>query len=152
MLKRLFCKEMILCLIPCFAICLFLSGCTEKSTQIATQTPKAEQKEKVIMNDPTTPIFACNPGALTKDQRERYSGLTKKLIAEKKSVNELSDGYSLQYAAKIDSIKDVAEFITYERLCCPFLNFEMAVEGENLSLRMKGQEGVKAFIKEEFGI
>ncbi|MDQ3748973.1 MAG: MerR family DNA-binding protein [Acidobacteriota bacterium] len=60
--------------------------------------------------------------------------------------------------AKIESINgrieslDVAEFITYERLCCPFFNFEMAVEGENLSLRLKGKEGVKEFIKMEFGI
>jgi hypothetical protein len=40
----------------------------------------------------------------------------------------------------------------YERLCCPFLNFEMAVEGENLELRLKGEEGARKFLKAELGV
>ncbi len=32
------------------------------------------------------------------------------------------------------------------------LNFEMSVEGENLSLRLKGEEGVKEFLKSELGM
>ncbi len=97
-------------------------------------------------------VFACNPAAMDKEQRARYSVLTKQLFAVRSEVRELPDGYAIGFSANSQNIKDVAEFISYERLCCPFLNFEMAVEGENLSLRLKGAEGVKDFLKSELGI
>lgn len=86
------------------------------------------------------------------EQRARYSVLTKQLFASKKEVQELSDGYAVNFPANSQIIKDVAEFISYERLCCPFLNLEMAVEGENLSLRLKGAEGVKDFLNFELNL
>ena len=97
-------------------------------------------------------IFACNPSALDKEQKARYSVLTKQLFATKREIQELPDGYAVGFSANPQTIKDAAEFITYERLCCPFLNFEMAIEGENLSLRLKGEEGVKEFLKSELGM
>ncbi len=97
-------------------------------------------------------VFACNPAAMDKQQRARYSVLTKQLFAVGREVRELPDGYALRCEANSQIIKDVAEFITYERLCCPFLNFEIAVEGENLSLRLRSAEGIKKFLKAELGI
>lgn len=97
-------------------------------------------------------IFACNPAAMDKEQRARYSVLTKQLFASRREIQEFPDGYAVRFSANPQTIKDAAEFITYERLCCPFLNFEMAVEGENLSLRLKGEEGVKEFLKMELGM
>jgi len=46
-----------------------------------------------------------------------------------------------------------AEFISLERLCCPFLRFSLEVEPEGgpIWLRLTGREGVKAFIREEVG-
>ncbi|MDQ3064253.1 MAG: hypothetical protein M3R14_15540 [Acidobacteriota bacterium] len=97
-------------------------------------------------------IFACNPSALDKEQRARYTVLTKQLFSTRQEAKELPDGYAVGFSANSQAIKDVAEFISYERLCCPFLNFEMAVEGENLLLRLKGAEGVKEFLKSELSI
>lgn len=151
MLKSKFCKSVGLCFIPCLALCAFLAGCTYFTAQKDNQSTESQRKNQTTMNNEET-VFACNPSALGKEQRARYSVLTKQLIAAKLEVQELPDGYSLRYAANPQAIKDVAEFVTYERLCCPFLNFEMAIEGENLSLRLKGKEGVKEFIKAEFGI
>jgi hypothetical protein len=98
--------------------------------------------------------FACNVGALNKDQRARYSILTKQLISEKQEVRELSDGYAFRFAGSSEHIKDLAEFITYERLCCPFFDFDLTVERNegSLSLKLRGREGVIDFIKSEFGI
>lgn len=96
--------------------------------------------------------FACNPSALDGEQRARYTVLTKQLFAMKQEVKELPDGYAVRFPANSQIIKDTAEFITYERLCCPFLNFEMAVEGEKLQLQLKGDEGVKEFLKTELGM
>lgn len=97
-------------------------------------------------------VFACNPAAMDKEQRARYSVLTKRLFDGKGEIRELPDGYVVGFEASPQTIKDAAEFISYERLCCPFLSFEMAVEGENLSLRLKGAEGVKGFLKAQLGV
>ena len=58
------------------------------------------------------------------------------------------------YQFRIDGpnvIVQVAEFISLEKLCCPFLNFEIEVEAENgpVWIKLTGREGVKEFIREE---
>ncbi len=151
MLKTVFCKSAILCFVPCLALCVFLAGCAYFTAQNGNQSTESQRKNQTSMNKEEA-VFACNPSALDREQRARYGVLIKQLTAAKQEVNELADGYALRYPANPQTIKDVAEFVAYERLCCPFLNFEMAVEGENLSLRLKGKEGVKEFIKAEFGI
>lgn len=97
-------------------------------------------------------VFACNPLAMNKGQRARYAVLTKQLFATKSDIQELPDGYAFGLAANSQTIKDAAEFITYERLCCPFLSFEMTVGGDKLSLRLTGAEGVKEFLNAELGM
>lgn len=98
--------------------------------------------------------FTCNPSALSKDERVRYSALTKQLIANKQEIKELTDGYALRLANSTQNIRDAAEFITYEKLCCPFFNFNLVVERNDgaLWLELRGREGVKEFIKSQFGI
>lgn len=97
-------------------------------------------------------VFACNPAAMDKEQRARYTILIEQLFATKRNVRELPDGYAADFPANSQIIKDAAEFVSYERLCCPFLKFEMEIAGENLSLRLKGEEGVRQFLKSELGL
>jgi hypothetical protein len=98
--------------------------------------------------------FACNVAGLTTEQRQRYKVLIKKLDSTKREVREITDGYALQFPNETTTIQDLAEFITYERLCCPFFDLEVAVEREAgpVWLRLRGREGVKEFIRAEFGI
>ncbi len=151
MLKTTLRKKAILCFVLCLATYAFLAGCTDFTARKEIQSTESQQKKQIYMKKEET-VFACNPSALDKEQRARYSFLTKQLFATKQEVKELPDGYAVRFPANPQAIKDVAEFVTYERLCCPFLNFEMAVEGENLSLRLKGEEGVKEFLKSELGM
>jgi hypothetical protein len=53
-----------------------------------------------------------------------------------------------------DTILRAAEFISLERLCCPFFNFVLEVEPESgpLWLKMTGQDGVKQFLQAEFNV
>ena len=46
-----------------------------------------------------------------------------------------------------------AEFISLERLCCPFFGFELQVkrEGGSVWLSLTGRDGVKPFIMAEIG-
>lgn len=98
--------------------------------------------------------FVCNMNALSESQRNRYREIIENLDISRQSIKELNDGYAFRFKAEPQLIMDAAEFIVYERLCCPFLNFELAVEQDTnrLWLRLRGQEGIKEFIRHEFNI
>lgn len=98
--------------------------------------------------------FICNTNALSDNQKERYKELICILNESRQSVKELSDGYAFRYKAESQMIQDAAEFIVYERLCCPFFTLELVVEPDanRLWLRLRGQNGVKEFIRYEFNI
>ncbi len=90
--------------------------------------------------------------ALNDVQIKRYKEILLKLNFERQSVKELKDGYGFRFKAESQLIQDLAEFIVYKRLCCPFFDFELAVEQDSnrLWLRLRGQEGIKDFIRLEF--
>jgi hypothetical protein len=92
--------------------------------------------------------------ALSEAQKERYKKLTRNLNEARQAVKELSDGYGFRFKADSQIILDAAEFIVYERLCCPFFNFELIIETDTnrLWLNLRGQQGIKEFIRSEFNI
>lgn len=103
--------------------------------------------------------FVCQMGALDKEQRERWQQLVSALhpragSAGSDTVEELPDGYAFRYPADAKVIQMLAEWVTLERLCCPFFSFEIAVEGGGAFawLRLRGEEGIKPFILSEFGL
>jgi hypothetical protein len=98
--------------------------------------------------------FVCNMNALSVTQRERYKEIVHNLNQSRQAVKELNDGYAFRFKAESQIILDAAEFIVYERLCCPFFDFELAVDQQTnwLWLRLRGQEGIKEFIRYEFNI
>lgn len=96
--------------------------------------------------------FACDMSALDAEQKKRVLDLLKDLKTKQHEIKELPDGYAFRYAMDSGTFISAAEFITLERLCCPFFDFELAAEkdGGAMWLRLKGREGVKDFIKIEF--
>jgi hypothetical protein len=50
-------------------------------------------------------------------------------------------------------LAEVAEWAVAESKCCPFFDFHIDLEREGtlVCLRLTGSEGVKAFIRSEFG-
>ena len=98
--------------------------------------------------------FACHIGAMTGEERKRWSVLLERLDAQKQEVREISDGFAFRFPADSATIKSVAEWITYERVCCPFFDFELKIERENAAiwLSLTGGEGVKDFIRSEFRV
>ena len=105
------------------------------------------------MNIPTygSPL-ACNLGAMDAGQKERHHACGERLRAATLEIRELPGGFELRLPA--DLWAAAAEFVALERLCCPFLGFalELEPEGAALRLRMTGREGVKQFMRSEFGI
>ena len=98
--------------------------------------------------------FFCNLSALSADERKHHRELTTRLRESVKEVRELADGYGFRLATEAADIRLVAEWVTLERLCCPFFAFQLDVgsDGKPLWLRITGREGVKAFMQSEFDI
>lgn len=65
--------------------------------------------------------------ALSETQRNRYREIIENLDVARQSVKELGDGYAFRFKAESQLILEAAEFIVYERLCCPFFDFELAM-------------------------
>jgi len=135
-----------------------LQGCSwAKSQEPATvvqQQPQREvrvNEENKVTNE--SPI-ACNMAALSDEQRKRILVLLKQIRAAGQEVRELPDGYTIRLPAESATVRDVAEYITLERMCCPFFRFEMEVEQEGgpMWIRLTGREGVKDFTKLELGL
>lgn len=97
-----------------------------------------------------SPVLACNIEAISAVQRPRYNDLISRLRAAIRDRKELQDGYTYSLDSQIITLPEVSEWITMERLCCPFLNFQLEEAGEASCLTMRGPEGAKAVLEEEF--
>ena len=138
------------------SLSLFTTGPTAALQSKTGVTPKSQDQAMKKMKDGATKEspFACNVSGISAERRPRYMALARTLVSTKKEVRELADGYAFRFSAEASTIQDLAEFITYERLCCPFFDLEIVVEREGgpTWLRLRGREGVKEFIRVEFGI
>jgi hypothetical protein len=95
--------------------------------------------------------LACNLKAISAAERPRYSDLMKRLRSAVQDRSELPNGYTYKLDTKKIALPEVAEWIGMERLCCPFLAFQLEVGGNGDSaLTMRGPEGTKAILREEF--
>ena len=104
------------------------------------------------MNSQPSPI-ACQLNALTTDQRERRAELFSALSGSAVEFRELTDGYAMRFAPDRETWMRLAEFITLEKLCCPFMAFSLKADEENgpVWLRITGREGTKGFLAAELG-
>lgn len=107
--------------------------------------------EKFSANE--SPI-ACDLTAMTAEQRARRQILARQMHAVTKEVRELPDGYAFRFSAEPELCLTLAEFMTFERLCCPFFTFilELEHEGGPMWLRLTGRDGVKQFLRAELGL
>jgi hypothetical protein len=95
--------------------------------------------------------LACDMTAIPAEQRQNHLAASRELFLQILETRELSDGYQFQFADEPHLLSRLAEFVSLEKLCCPFLSFAIEIEAENgpVCLRLTGREGVKAFIREE---
>ena len=98
--------------------------------------------------------FFCSLTALSAAEREHHKELGQKLHTGIKEIRELSDGYAFRLPGERQTIVMVAEWIALERLCCPFFTFQLEIGSDPnpMWLRITGREGVKQFMRSEFGI
>jgi hypothetical protein len=63
------------------------------------------------------------------NRRPRYNDLVKRLRSATRDRRELPDGYAFKLDSKAVSVPEVAEWISMERLCCPFLTLQLSASG-----------------------
>lgn len=103
------------------------------------------------MNTETS--LVCNMNVFTPAQRESHMQATLELIQSLQSVQGIEGGYELYFPNESELISKIAEFISNERLCCPFLKFILQVGGsdEPISFALTGPDGTQEFLRAEFG-
>jgi hypothetical protein len=96
--------------------------------------------------------LACNMGVFTPTQREHHVQATSQLFRVVQNVQELENGYKFSFPNGTGFISKIAEFISNERLCCPFLRFTLNVNSMNepISLSLTGPVGTQEFLRAEF--
>ncbi|MGO9265053.1 MAG: hypothetical protein ACLQBA_09230 [Candidatus Binataceae bacterium] len=97
--------------------------------------------------------FLCNMNAFNQEDRAQYGILSRKLLGAGEERCELGNGYAFRLASARISIMEIAQWITFERKCCPFLNLQIEIEPRDgpVWLRITGAPGVKEFILSEIG-
>ncbi len=108
-----------------------------------------------MLSDTTTandlPIV-CDPNALTTEQSERWMIVGKQMYQAIQEVRELPNGYGFRLPSDAATLMIIAEDLSLERLCCPFLHFtlEITPAGGPLWLSFTGPEGTKEFLRFSF--
>jgi len=98
-----------------------------------------------------TPL-ACDMGVFTATQRQAHIQNTSQLIQAVQNIREVENGYEFTFPNQSEFISQIAEFISNERLCCPFLRFNLTVDtGERpIRLSLTGPLGTPEFLRAEF--
>jgi len=97
--------------------------------------------------------FYCDRLAIKPEQRARKAELGATLRSSIRHTRELGDGFEFEFAPDPALFRDVAEWAAMERSCCPFFDIDLRLERKRgpFFLRLTGREGVKQFIKNDFG-
>lgn len=101
------------------------------------------------MNSTQLPI-ACNLNDA--EFRERRADLLRTFQSALLETRELDNGYAYRFPSDADWISQMAQLITFERACCPFLRFNLRVEPDNgpLWLELTGPPGTREFLQSLF--
>jgi hypothetical protein len=98
--------------------------------------------------------FYCNLKALDMKERARHLLLTLEIERARVETVEMSNGFAFRFSDGTVSLAELAEWVSAERKCCPFFDFEIEQQADSgpLWLKLRGKEGAKAFMRGEFRI
>ena len=94
----------------------------------------------------------CKLEAIPEEQRVQHQTASQILFAQVQAITELPDGY--QFAFPVELLVPVTEFISLERLCCPFWDFGLRVPpgSEQVFLTLGGGADVKQIFYEGIAV
>jgi hypothetical protein len=97
-------------------------------------------------------VLACNIGAISEADLPRYKILCTRLQDAITDRRELPDGYAFRLDGELISLMYAAQWISLERLCCPFLTFQLQTTGSDHDywLTLQGPPEAKAIVRQAF--
>ena len=93
--------------------------------------------------------IACDLDKLTEAERTREQNLLIEICNAALEIKHLPLGYAVRFSGDSATVLKLAEFVTLERVCCRFLDFDLRCEADGgpVWLNMTGREGVKQFLR-----
>lgn len=89
---------------------------------------------------------------LSETERDReWDEVASEIYAAVEETRELEDGYAFRFPPGDDRARTLADYMLFERECCPFLRFELVLEphGGPTWLRLRGEDGAKRFLRQQ---
>ncbi|SRR6266403_2935780 len=100
-----------------------------------------------IDTDGATPaVPACELGVFDNASQRRHAELQGRFAGAIEEIRELPDGYAFRLTADAEAFVGAAEWITLDRLCCPFMTFHLEWKGGESWLSLTGGTGVKEML------
>ena len=94
-----------------------------------------------------TNVLECRLDIFDGPEKLRYQALREAMKPAVEEIRELAEGYAARLRPDPALFRQVAEWITLERCCCPFLGLGLNwSEGDAVWLSLTGGPGVKAFL------
>jgi hypothetical protein len=97
--------------------------------------------------------LACHLDALPLAETARYHELRQALARSIRDARELPDGWALELDPSPEAFLGAAAWITLERLCCPFLEFDLgwSPARHRVQLRLTGPEAARGVAGKALG-
>jgi hypothetical protein len=88
----------------------------------------------------------------TPNEREEHMHATTQLLQSLREIGDVENGFQFTFPNERNILTRLVEFISKERMCCPFLEFTLKIvpNHESVSLTLNGPEGTREFLLEEF--
>ncbi len=104
-----------------------------------------------MTSTPTDPVLACNIHAIPKELRPVHQANTQRVFASAQEVRVLETGYAVRLPNTTELLQTVVAFLSYERLCCPFLRFALEIQPDQgpIWLEISSTVDVKSFLQSE---
>ena len=94
----------------------------------------------------------CRLDVLEAAEQRRYEALRAAMRLELQETRELPNGYAVRLTSDPTVFRQVAEWISLERRCCPFLGLALRwSENDAVWLELTGDPRVKAFLAARLG-
>jgi hypothetical protein len=95
--------------------------------------------------------FACIMDAIPPHKRQTHIETARQMFHAVSETREMLNGYAFRLPNESELLLKIAEFVSLERLCCPFFGFTIEIEPEGgaVWLALTGRDGVKPFIQAE---
>ena len=114
------------------------------------RSPDMPETNQPAAHGGADPAFACSMDAFTSGQRERHMAFIEQHLLAADATEELPDGYQLRFDKGSERYAELAEWISLERLCCPWIQFGLELDGETVKLSLRAPEAARPVLAEEF--